>query len=147
MAILSVERIQLGATAVSKADAIRQAGQLLVLSGCVEPGYVDGMLAREETMSTYLGNGVSIPHGQFDNRGQIRETGISVLQIPQGVEWEDGEKAYLIIGIAAAADEHVGVLANLAEVIEDEEMTDALIHTTDTALILAELGKEQTEEM
>ena len=147
MAILAANRIQLGATAVDKSDAIRQAGQLLVQSGCVEPAYVDGMLAREETMSTYLGNGVSIPHGQFDNRGQIIQTGISVLQIPQGVEWEDGEKAYLIIGIAAAADEHVGVLANLAEVIEDEAMTDALIHTTDPALILTELGKEQTEEV
>jgi mannitol PTS system EIIA component len=147
MAILEANRIQLGATAVDKSDAIRQAGQLLVQSGCVEPGYVNGMLAREETMSTYLGNGVSIPHGQFDNRGQIIQTGISVLQIPQGVEWEDGEKAYLIIGIAAAADEHVGVLANLAEVIEDEAMTETLIHTTDPTLILTELGKEQTEEV
>ena len=146
MAILAENRIQLGATAVSKADAIRQAGQLLVTSGCVEPGYVDGMLAREETMSTYLGEGVAIPHGQFDNRGQILQTGISVLQIPQGIEWEDGEKAHLVIGIAASADEHVGVLANLAEAIGDEDITHKLIHTTDPADILAELGKEQVEE-
>lgn len=145
MPILALDRIKVGATAVSKTDAIRQAGELLVNSGCVEPGYVDGMLAREETMSTYLGNGVAIPHGQYDNRDQIRQTGISVLQLPQGVEWEDGERAYLVIGIAASSDEHVGVLANLAEVIEDEEITNQLIHTTDPALILAELGKEQTE--
>ena len=147
MAILSVDRIQVGATAVSKADAIRQAGQLLVQSGCVEPGYVDGMLAREETMSTYLGEGVAIPHGQFENREQILQTGISVLQLPEGIEWEDGEKAHLVIGIAASADEHVGVLANLAEAIEDEDITYKLIHTTDPAVILAELGKEQTEEI
>jgi len=147
MAILSVDRIQLGATAVNKADAIRQAGELLVNSGCVKPAYVDGMLAREETMSTYLGNGVSIPHGMYENRSDIIQTGISVLQIPQGVEWEDGEKAYLVIGIAASSDDHVGVLANLAEVIEDEDATNDLIHTTDHALILAQLGKEQTEEI
>lgn len=146
MAILAADRIKLGATAVSKADAIRQAGQLLVQSGCVEPGYVDGMLAREETMSTYLGEGVAIPHGQFDNREQILKTGISVLQLPEGIEWEDGEKAHLVIGIAASADEHVGVLANLAEAIEDEEITQMLIHTTDPAVIMAELGKEQVEE-
>jgi phosphocarrier protein FPr len=145
MPILALDRIKVGATAVSKTDAIRQAGELLVNSGCVEPGYVDGMLAREETMSTYLGNGVAIPHGQYNNRDQIRQTGISVLQLPQGVEWEDGEKAHLVIGIAASSDEHVGVLANLAEVIEDEEITNQLIHTTDPAVILAELGKEQTE--
>ena len=145
MAILSVDRIQLGATAVHKSDAIRQAGQLLVGSGCVLPAYVDGMLAREETMSTYLGNGVSIPHGQFDNRADILQTGISVLQLPEGVEWEDGEKAYLVIGIAASSDEHVGVLANLAEVIEDEEMTLALIQTTDPTLILNHLGAARAE--
>ena len=147
MAILSAERIQLGATAVDKSDAIRQVGALLVQSGCVEPAYVAGMLAREETMSTYLGNGVSIPHGQYENRSDILQTGISVLQLPQGVEWEDGEKAYLVIGIAASSDEHVGVLSNLAEVIEDEDTTNDLIQTTDPALILAQLGKEQTEEM
>lgn len=146
MTILSIERIKLGATAVSKADAIQQAGQLLVDSGCVTQNYVSGMLAREETMSTYLGNGVSIPHGQFDNRADIIQTGISVLQVPAGVEWEDGEKAYLIIGIAASSDEHIGVLSNLAEVIEDEELTEKLSQSADPAFVLEELSKEQTDE-
>ncbi len=142
MAILAPERIQLQATAVDKADAIRQTGQLLVNSGCVHARYIEGMLAREEVMSTYLGNGVSIPHGQYDNREDIIQTSISVLQIPEGVEWEDGEKAYLIIGIAASSDDHIGVLSNLAEVIEDEAMTLRLSQTSDPALILAELSKE-----
>lgn len=145
MAILSTDRIRLQATAEDKLDAIRQSGQLLVDSGCVQQKYVDGMLAREQIMSTYLGNGVSIPHGQDENRADILQTGISVLQLPAGVEWEDGEKAYLIIGIAASSDEHIGVLSNLAEVIEDEDMTQKLIETTDPALILEQLGKEQEE--
>ena len=146
MAILSEDRIQLQATAASKEDAIKQCGQLLVATGCVEPGYVDGMLAREETMSTYLGNGVAIPHGQFDNRAQIHKTGISVLQLVEGVEWEDGEIAYLIIGIAAQKDEHVSVLANLAEAIEDEDITEELISTTQKSVILDHLGKESQED-
>lgn len=146
MPILAIERIKVGATAVSKEDAIQQAGQLLVDSGCVKQNYVNGMLAREKTMSTYLGNGVSIPHGQFDNREDILQTGISVLQVPAGVEWEDDEKAHLIIGIAASSDEHMGILMNLAEVIEDEELTEKLTQTTDPALILAELGKEQSAD-
>ena len=140
MPILSADRIRLQAVAKDKADAIRQAGELLVSTGCVQPVYVDGMLAREETMSTYLGSGVSIPHGQFDNREQILQTGISVLQVPQGIEWEDDEKAYLIIGIAASSDEHVGVLANLAEALEDEDLLEQLISTDDPSLILTHLG-------
>jgi len=141
MTILSVNRIEVQASAVDKEDAIRQAGELLVKSGCVKPAYVDGMLAREKTMSTYLGNGVSIPHGEFDNRADILSTGISVLQVPEGVLWEDDEKAHLIIGIAASSDEHVGVLAKLAEVIENEEMTQKLIETSDPGLILSALGE------
>ena len=141
MSILAPSRIKLQATARDKEDAIRQAGELLVTSGAVAPNYINGMLAREETMSTYLGEGVAIPHGQYDNRAEIFETGISVLQIPEGVLWEDDEKAYLIIGIAASEDEHVGVLAKLAEAIEDEAITEKLRTTTDPAEVLAILGE------
>ena len=142
MGILSKESICLGAAAQSKRDAIRQCGKLLVDVGCVVPQYVDGMLAREEIMSTYLGNGVAIPHGQFDNRGDILRTGISVLQIPAGIEWEPGEQAYLIIGIAALRDEHVAVLGNLAEVIDDEEVAVQMKTTQDVNVILDYLNKE-----
>jgi phosphocarrier protein FPr len=147
MDILSTKAVQLQAVASSKEDAIRQAGELLVKGGYVEPGYVNGMLAREETMSTYLGNGVSIPHGQYDDLSLILGTGISVLQLPQGIEWESGEMAYLVIGIAARSDEHVGVLARLAEVIEDEETTDQLIHTTDPMVIVEALNRPPEEEV
>lgn len=146
MAVLSLERIRLGATAGDKLDAIRQAGELLVNTGCVAPEYVEGMLARERTMSTYLGNGVAIPHGEYDNLSHVYQTAISVLQLPAGIEWEEGELAHLIIGIAATSNEHVGVLASLAEVVEDEEKISALIHTTDPADILAALSAQQAEE-
>jgi mannitol/fructose-specific phosphotransferase system IIA component len=145
MAILSTETVRLQASAQDKYDAIRQAGGLLAAAGVVEPDYVEGMIAREGTMSTYLGNGVAIPHGQHANLAQVRRTGISVLQIPEGVVWEDDERAYLIIGIAATSDEHVGILANLAEVIEDEATTQQLIETTDPALIVERLLRPTAE--
>ena len=146
MAILSMERIQLGAKVADRSDAIRQAGQLLVKTGCVTPEYIDGMLAREQSMSTYLGSGASIPHGLFENREHILNTGISVLQIPTGVELDEGgEKAYLIIGIAATSDEHIGVLASLAEAIENEDTTRLLIGTTDPNDILKHLSGSQEE--
>lgn len=147
MTILSPELIRLQARATDKADAIRQAGELLVAMGCVEPAYVGGMLAREETMSTYLGNGVAIPHGRDENRADICRTGISVLQLPEGVEWEPGERAYLVIGIAAQADEHVAVLANLAEVIEDPDAAEALTRATDPQQIVERLGRARDDEL
>jgi phosphocarrier protein FPr len=147
MTIVSLERILLQAHAHDKQDAIRQAGELLVQSGCVAPSYVNGMLAREQTMSTYLGNGVAIPHGQHENLVDVHRTGISVLQLAEGVEWEPGERAYLIIGIAANAEEHVGVLANLAEVIEDPDAADQLAHTNDPMLIVERLSRTHEEEV
>ena len=144
--ILSLETIKIQATVESKEDAIRKAGELLVASGCVKPAYVEGMLAREQTMSTYIGNGVSIPHGQFGDLQLVNRTGISVLQVPAGIEWEDGEKAYLIVGIAATGDEHIMVLQNLAEVVEDEDTAQFLATTTDPAAILEKLNKPIHEE-
>ena len=147
MSILAIERIRLGGSATSKEDAIRQAGQLLVDTGCVSAEYVDGMLAREQTMSTYLGNGVSIPHGQYDNRVHILKNGISVLQLPDGVEWEDGEMAHLVIGIAANSDDHIGILSALAEAIEEEESVQVLVQTSDAKVILSALGEPAPEEV
>ncbi len=140
MSILSTDRITLKASAANKVDAIRKAGELLVNSGCVLSPYIDGMLAREQTMSTSLGNGVAIPHGVYENRDHIIHTGISVLQLEEGVEWDDGEKVYLVIGIAAAGDEHVGVLANLAEVIDNESNLAELLNTNDPNVVVKYLG-------
>ncbi len=143
MSILSKERIQLNAVATDRTDAIRQAGDLLVKTGCVSPEYVEGMLKRETTMSTYLGSGVAIPHGVYENKDHVLQTGISALQLPQGVEWDEGgEPVYLVIGIAASSDEHVGVLASLAEAVEDETVLNEMLHATDPEVILQYLGKE-----
>jgi mannitol/fructose-specific phosphotransferase system IIA component len=146
MTIVSLETVRLQARARDKLDAIRQAGELLIQGGCVEPPYVNGMLAREQTMSTYLGNGVSIPHGQHSDLALVRRTGISVLQIPDGVEWEPGERAYLVIGIAATSNEHVGVLANLAEIIEDPAAAEQFARTTDPMLIIERLNRPTIAE-
>jgi mannitol/fructose-specific phosphotransferase system IIA component len=143
MPILSKDRISLRANAIDKADAIRMAGELLVKSGCVLPEYVNGMLAREQSMSTSLGNGVAIPHGIYENRDHILKTGISVLQLVDGVEWDDDETVSLVIGIAASSDEHVGVLSNLAEVIDDENNLAELLTTSDPDVIIKYLSANQ----
>ena len=143
--LLTPELVQLGAKAASKEDAIKQAGELLVRAGCAAAGYVEGMLARERTMSTYLGSGVAIPHGTFDEVGLIKRTGISVVQVPAGVEWEPGERAYVVVGIAAVGDEHVDLLSRLAEVVEDEALTRSLIEATDPAAVVACLNRGAAE--
>ena len=144
MSILSKDQISLPTSATDKANAIRKAGELLVKAGCVLPEYVDGMLTREKSMSTSLGNGVAIPHGVYENREHILQTGISVLQLKDGVEWDEGEKVFMVIGIAASSDEHVGVLSNLADVIDNEENLTELLKTNDPDVILKHLSEKQS---
>lgn len=148
MSILALERIRVQATATSRDDAIRQAGQLLVDGGCVKPAYVAGMLEREGTMSTYLGNGVSIPHGMYENHADVIQTGLSIVQIPAGVVWDEDDEdelAHLVIGIAAKGDEHMNILSNLAEIIEDEEIAEQMAQTDDAQFILDQLSREPVE--
>lgn len=144
--ILSLETIRVQAEINSKEDAIREAGRLLVDAGYVAPGYVDSMLDREKTMSTFVGNGVSIPHGEFKNLGLVKKTGISVLQVPAGVEWEPGSMVYLVVGIAATGDEHIEVLKNLATVVEDLDTAELLGQTDDPELILEKLNHPIEDE-
>lgn len=143
MEILSKRTIRLNSQAIDKTDAIRQAGELLVQAGYVAREYIEGMLARESITSTYLDNGVAIPHGQFEDRSIIYHTGVSVVQLPAGVEWSPDEIAHLVVGIAATTDDHIGVLANLAEVFEDPEASRQLACTTDPTVIIERLNRKQ----
>ena len=139
MEILTKEMVRLGAQATDKTDAIKQSGELLVQAGCVAPAYVDGMLARERVMSNYLGTGVAIPHGEFKDLALVRRTGVSVLQLPEGVEWEPGEKAYLVVGLAARSDELASILQNLLDVLQDPATVERLARTTDPMVIVERL--------
>jgi mannitol/fructose-specific phosphotransferase system IIA component len=143
--ILSLETIKIGAVIETKEEAIRTAGELLVNAGRVMPSYVLGMLEREKTMSTLIGNGVAIPHGQFGDLQSVLASGISVLQIPEGVLWDNEDKAFLVVGIASQHDDHISILQNLAEVVDDEETVKLLSTTSDPHVILDYLNKEVTE--
>ncbi len=132
--ILKKENIKLGLDSVKRTEAIKMAGELLVESGYVDPDYVDAMLDREKEMSTYIGEGVAIPHGVGAAKKKIKKTGISILQFPDGVDFE-GETAYLVIGIAGVGNEHLKVLANLSELIEEDTGAEKLRTTDDSDYI------------
>ena len=139
---LTPQNIRIGARAANKNEAIRAAGQVLVESGCIEPGYIESMIGREGQANTYLGNGISIPHGMAKDRELIRATGISVVQMPDGVEWGPGKKAHIIVGIAAKSDEHLGILAALTDVLDDPGRAELLSKTKDANDIITGLSRE-----
>lgn len=120
MKILKKSDIKLNLNTMSEEEAITLAGQLLFQSGYVEKAYIDAMHEREKVVSTYIGNGVAIPHGVGSAQQYIKKSGIVVLQFPQGISYHNNT-CYLVIGIAGKNDEHITILSNLAETIVDEE--------------------------
>ncbi|MGI9604706.1 MAG: HPr family phosphocarrier protein [Acidimicrobiales bacterium] len=137
--ILARESVFLGLTATTKEDAIRHVGGVLVERGHVDPAYVDGMLTRELTVSTLLGNGVAMPHGTFESRDAVHGTGIVVAQYPEGIDWGEGT-AHLVIGLAATGEDHVTILSHMAEVLQDEEVAEQLWTTGDLDLLHSTLS-------
>ncbi|KRE44722.1 PTS sugar transporter subunit IIA [Paenibacillus sp. Soil724D2] len=127
MTILSTNKIKLNATPKDKFEAIRMAGQLLVEAGHVSAAYIDKMLEREQTLSTYMGNGLAIPHGTQDSKSLILSTGLSIVQIPEGVDFGEGEKANLVIGIAAAGNDHLDILTNVAMICSEDENMEMIM--------------------
>lgn len=130
-------------------EAIEFVGGMLVDRGIVNPGYIAGMKQREETVSTYLGNGVALPHGTLDVKDEIKGTGIVVAQYPDGIVWGDGH-ARLVIGLAAIGDDHIEVLSQLAEVLQDEELCKTLWATDDADLVfetLLSVSEPEAEEV
>ena len=123
--ILVEEGIKTGLKPVDKFEAIKAAGKLLNELGYVEEGYIDAMVKREETVTTYMGLGVAIPHGTGDAKKKVQKTGFVMLQYPECVDF-DGEKAQLVFGIAGIGDEHLGLLAKISEIIEDPERLEQL---------------------
>ncbi|MBF7096043.1 PTS sugar transporter subunit IIA [Alkalibacter mobilis] len=133
MDILKKENIIIGAELNSKDEAVEYAGRLLIDSGYVEESYIDLMKEREEVMSTFMGNGLAIPHGVAKSRegNVIKKSGIVVIQVPKGVDFGDGNTAFMVIGIAGKDNEHLDILANIATIFNEEKNVEAMVNAKD----------------
>ena len=126
---LTPNDIRLNANAVTKDEAIRMMVSDMVQDDLVETDYLEGMRTREGQTSTFLGNGIAIPHGTPETRHLVKTTGIKVIRFPQGLDWGNGDIAHTIIGIAAKSDEHLSILRQLTHVITDDQLAQRL-HTS-----------------
>jgi len=142
MALLDSRTIRLNARYDNKTEAIRDVGRILFEAGKVGQEYIDKMVQREAIATTYVGNGVAVPHGTKDSLGFVKETGLAVVQVPEGVDFGNGNRARLLVGIAAQGDEHLDLLTAIASVCADDERLERLIHAPDADAVLRELAEE-----
>lgn len=118
--LFTEENIMLNVSFDTKEDAIRTAGEILYHNGYVEKEYIQDMLNRETIVTTYVGNGLAIPHGIANSEKNIKHSGLSFIQVPEGVSFGE-EKAYTIIGIAGKDGEHLELLGKIAMIFFDVE--------------------------
>lgn len=143
---LAKSDITLTQTAADKFDAIKNIAKSLTDNNLVEDGYVEGMLNRENQTSTFLGNGIAIPHGTTETRSMVKSTGVAVHHFPNGVEWGDGNIVYVAIGIAAKTDEHLGILKQLTKILSADGVEKALRQAqSEEQIIELLLGNVQLE--
>jgi len=108
----------------TKEEAIRASGELLVKAGCVEHDYVDAMIERNKLVSVYMGNFIAIPHGTDEAKKYVKKSGISIIQVPSGVNFgteDDEQLAMILFGIAGKDGEHLDLLQKIAIFCSDIE--------------------------
>ncbi|GAA3715988.1 PTS sugar transporter subunit IIA [Salinicoccus jeotgali] len=139
--MLKKENILLNEKVATKEEAVKKAGQMLVDQGAVEPAYIDSMLEREKVVSTFMGNGLAIPHGTDEGKSSIIKSGLSLVQVPGGVDF-DGNEAKVILGIAGKDGEHLDMLQKIAVLFSEEENADKVIHSSSADEIIALFEEE-----
>jgi PTS system mannitol-specific IIA component len=144
-ALISEESIRLDESATDKFDAIRQVGAALLDTGAIDASYIDAMIERENTVSTFVGEGVAIPHGTLAGKGAVKKDALVVLRFPKGVDW-DGNEVFVCVGIAARGNGHIALLSQLATVLLDPDKAAALRAATTSEQVYALLEPEDEDE-
>lgn len=125
--VLTAENVKLNITVDSKEDAIRLAGELLVKNGYVKQAYIESMIQREALTTTYMGNFIAIPHGTDESKKEVLASGISILQIPKGVDFGNGNIAKVVFGIAGKGDGHLEILSQIALLCAEVENVEKIV--------------------
>ena len=137
--ILDRANVVAAGSAATREDAIREAGELLVRAGAVEPGYVDSMQERERTVSTFMGNGLAIPHGTNESKDEIKRSALSFIRYSSPLNW-GGEEVRFVVGIAGLNNEHLDILSKIAIIFSEDDEVQALLDAPDADALFAALG-------
>ncbi len=139
--ILKKQSILLNCESCTSDEAIEAIGKMLLDCDYIEEPYIAGMLQRDHALTTYIGNHIAIPHGEYEVKQYVKQTGLAVMIYPDGIEW-NGEIAKIVIGIAAKNDDHMEILANIACKLCEMEVVEQIVTSNDIDFIHEVLTKE-----
>jgi PTS system nitrogen regulatory IIA component len=136
--LLAPGNIQIDVPVTSKKRLFEQVGQMFEDSHGLERDKVfDSLFARERLGSTGLGEAVAIPHGRIKG---LRDAHAAVIRVATPIPFDapDGQPVRLLVFLLVpenANEEHLEILSELAELLSDDNIRQALITETDTTAI------------
>jgi mannitol/fructose-specific phosphotransferase system IIA component len=133
--LIQASGIRIAAAASSREEAVALCGKTLLELGAVSAEYVPAMWEREQIISSYMGEGVAMPHGTDEARKFVNFDQLVFLRFVNDIDW-DGVPVRACIGIAANGDQHGQILGNLAEVLIDDDKRGELFSTESVERIL-----------
>lgn len=109
--------------------------------------YKNGILAREASGTTAIGDGIAIPHAKSD---AVKKPGLAAATVPGGVDYEamDGKPSNIIFMIAAPLDGnvHLEVLSRLTVLLMDEQFRADLLAAKSAAEFLSVIDRKEKEK-
>lgn len=127
---LSTDDITLGCREQNKAEVLLKICAEFQTKGFTSSECIEKLKAREKQVSTYLGNGIALPHIS-DRQGDIvKHSGVHIFQFPHGIRWDKFHIAFLVIAVAAKEQEHLTILRDVASLLSNELVTRALSSVT-----------------
>jgi len=138
--ILVADSVILNGTATTRDAAIDEAGRLLLARGAVDEGYIAAMHEREESVSTYMGSYLAIPHGTNAAKDHIMKSAVSVIRYPDGIDW-NGKEVKFVVGVAGINNEHLHILSSIAKVFTSKAQVAQLEAATSVDEVLELFGK------
>lgn len=131
--LLPVENILLDLEATSKKRVFESVGLLFENNqGIARSTVYESLFVREKLGSTGLGHGIAIPHGRIKNLKEARGAFVR-LAAPVPFESPDGKPVFLLFILLMpehATEQHLEILAELAEVFSSRAARDALQQAT-----------------
>lgn len=125
--VLTRDLVVAPGSARTKAEAIAEAGALLVGCGAVTPAYVDAMAAREALVSTYMGSWLAIPHGTDESKGDIVRSALCLVRYDEPIEWGADQPVRVVVGIAGVGEEHLSILSRIALIFSDPARVEEVL--------------------
>ncbi len=134
---LDLSHVLLGRKFGSKREVVEAIGKVMVSCGDVTPRYAEAMLLKEEKFSTWITDGVALPHGTNEAKGEVNCNSVVIVQIPEGVDWGGGKTVQLAIGVAGRGeDQHVKMLTAVARILQDRACLARLLSVADAEEVL-----------